>query len=92
MTVDRLLRILGLIIGTALVSGCEVGPQPPTSGKRLVSQSTTCADPGKQRAFRPALKNAGVPHEIYTGDDGREYVRCIRAQLFGAPYQEWFKT
>jgi hypothetical protein len=98
MTANRLSRILGLIIGVALASGCEVGSQPPTSSKRLVSQSTAYADPEKQRAFKSALKDAGVHHEIYTGDDGREYVRWmgedsatvegIQVRLFGEALPE----
>jgi hypothetical protein len=79
----------------AILASCEVGPQPPISTKRLVSESRTYADPAKQSRFKSALKDAVIHHEIYTGDDGREYVRWkgedsaaverIQVQLFGEP-------
>ena len=77
------------------LASCEVGPQPPVSTKRLVSESSTYTDAEKQARFKTALKDAGVEHEIYTGEDGREYVRWkgedsatverTKTQLFGEP-------
>ncbi len=98
MTAHRPMRILALIIAVAFASACEVGSHPPTSTKRLISQSVTYADSKKQRVFKSALKDAGIDHETYTGDDGREYVRWkgedsakvegIQAHLFGEPLPE----
>jgi hypothetical protein len=92
------MRTLAGLLAVALVAACEVESQPPISTKRLISESTTYADPEKQRVFKSALKDAGVNHELYTGDDGREYVRWkgedgakverIKAQLFGEPLPE----
>ena len=95
MTADRSAGALLALILSALLASCEVGPQPPVSTKRLVSESSTYTDPEKQTLFKAALKDAGVQHEIYTGEDGREYVRWkgkgsatverIKTQLFGEP-------
>ena len=49
----------------------------------------------KHQKFKHALLNAGVPHDVYVGDYGIEYVRWkgadneaveqVQASLFGAP-------
>ena len=95
MTAQRLPLALGLIVGAVLVSACEVESQPPPPSKRLISQSTAYANPESQRVFKLALKDAGIPYDIYTGDGGLEYVRwkgedsakveAIQARLFGEP-------
>lgn len=98
MTADRSARSLVALLTVALLASCEVGPQPPVSTKRLVSESHAYADAEKQTRFKSALRDAGIDHEIYTGGDGREYVRWkgedsaaverIQVQLFGEPLPE----
>ena len=98
MTANRQVRAFSALIAMTLVASCEIGPQPPVSTKRLVSESSTYTDPEKQARFKSALKDAGIKHEIYTGDDGREYIRWkgedsatverIKIQLFGEPLPE----
>jgi hypothetical protein len=93
-----LTRALLGVVTAALVASCEIAPQPPVSTKRLVSQSHAYADAEKQTRLKSALKEAGIHHEIYTGDDGREYVRWkgedsvavqrIQVQIFGEPLPE----
>src|SRR6266853_1381563 len=87
----------GFIVVTTVAS-CEIGSQPPVTTKRLSSESSSYADPEKQRRFKVALKQAVVPHEIYTGNDGREYVKwkgedgaaveAVKISLFGEPLPE----
>jgi hypothetical protein len=101
MTAYRSARSLALFTVVALLASCDGGPQPPVSTKRSILQSyesTSYADAAKQRRFKEALEHAGVPHEIYTGDDGNQYVRWkgedgdrvegIKISLFGKSLPE----
>jgi hypothetical protein len=98
MSAKRPVRILFALVAFALVASCEVGPRTPVSTKHLVFESSAYADPEKQSRFKSALKTAGIEHEVYTGDDGREYLRWkgedsakverIKVQLFGEPLPE----
>jgi hypothetical protein len=88
-------RSLVVALVLALLASCDVGTQPPVTKPRKSLHSTSYADPKEHALFKAALKDANVPHEIHTGDDGREYVRWsaeqndsvarIDAKLFGNP-------
>jgi hypothetical protein len=98
MTGHSSARLLAALVAVALLTSCEIGPQPPVTTKRLLSQSTSYTDHDKQQRFKEALRQAGVSHEIYTGDDKREYVKWkgedsatveqIQVSLFGEPLPE----
>lgn len=98
MTANSPAGLLAVLVVLALLTACDISPQPPVSTKRLISQSNSYSDPDKQHRFKDALRQAAVPHEIYTGADGREYVKWsgehsdavekIQISLFGEPLPE----
>lgn len=81
-----------------LLVGCDGGPHPTVSTERLTSQSIHYADPEKQKAFKAALKDAGISSEASVREEGREYIEWkgehaeavvrIKVQLFGEPLPE----
>src|SRR5580765_6825642 len=93
MTGRRSIVALAAFAILALLSSCErVSQLPP---RPVATHSRAYADPAKQLRFEEALKQAGVSHEVYKGDDGMEYVRwkdtdsdkvdAIEISLFGEP-------
>jgi hypothetical protein len=95
MTAKAFVRSTLLITGALLLAGCEYQSERTS---RLISESVSHTDPEKQSRFKEALKREAVPYEIYTGDDGREYVKWggadsakvkqIDIALFGEPLPE----
>ena len=92
------LRALILLAAASVCAACDHQSQPPvTKSSRLISGSVSHTDPAKQARLKEALKNAGVPYETVTRNDG-EYVQWrgeddakvkqISALLFGEPIPE----
>ena len=83
------------LVGAAFLAACDKPPQQSSVKEILVRSSTAYADPADQKQFRDALASASIPHDVFTGPDGKEYigwagdqdaaVQKITVQLFGDP-------
>ncbi len=84
--------VVGIMVA---LYGCDSQQSSRIVEQRLVSESISYTDARQQQQFKQALKDAGIPHEIHTETDGKEYVEwkasdkksveTIQISLFGAP-------
>lgn len=90
----RLPRAIAILALALFLAACDLNP-PPASKKTATFHSISYADAEKQRRFKEGLKQANVPHELFTGTGGKEYVkwrdedsaavRAVEVSLFGEP-------
>jgi len=75
MTARRPGLALLVLMSSLLVASCDRDPQADAKSKKTFLESVMYEDPGKQAAFKSALKDAGIEYSTYVGKDGHEYVQ-----------------